>query len=201
MIKEALKIKNKQKDNELKIVASAWTAPSWMKDIEEWYIPGAPENNWQGTGGSLKEEFIPAYADYIVKYLDAYQAEGIDIWGLTPVNEPHGNNGQWESMHFSPESQNDFVKKYLGPKLRAGGHSDVNLLIYDQNRDGLEHWTDIIFGDQETAPYVYGVAVHWYESTFKVFEEVFDRVNTKFPDFSIMHKAVLMTLVKILLME
>ena len=56
MIKEALEIKNKQKDKELRIIASAWTAPKWMKDIEAWYIPGNKENDWQGTGGSLKKE-------------------------------------------------------------------------------------------------------------------------------------------------
>ncbi|MCF8345656.1 MAG: hypothetical protein K9G38_00480 [Bacteroidales bacterium] len=187
MIKEAMQIKTDQEDDELRIIASAWTAPAWMKDIEEWYIPGSPENNWQGTGGSLKPEYVSTYADYIVKYLDAYQKEGINIWGLTPVNEPHGNNGQWESMHFTPESQNEFIKNQLGPSLVKGGFSDVNLLIYDQNRDGLEHWTDVIFADPETTPYVYGAAVHWYESTFKVFEDVFDRVHNKFPDFAIVH--------------
>jgi len=187
MIKEALEIKNGQKDNELKIVSSAWTAPWWMKDIEDWYISGSPDNNWQGTGGSLKDEYIPTYADYIVKYLDAYKSKGIKIWGLTPVNEPHGNNGNWESMHFTPESQNEFVKKYLGPKLQASQHGDIKLLIYDQNRPGMEEWTDVIFGDPVTAPYVHGVAVHWYESTFNVYEDVLERVHNKFPDFSIIH--------------
>ncbi len=187
MIKEALEIKSKQKDDELRIVSSAWTAPSWMKDIEDWFIKGTPENNFQGTGGSLKPEYEETYADYIVKYLDVYRAEGIDVWGITPVNEPHGNNGQWESMHFTPETQRDFIKKYLGPKLQEGKNADVKLLIYDQNRDGLEHWTDVILGDNDAAQYVYGTAVHWYESTFKVFEEEFEKVNAKFPEFGIIH--------------
>jgi glucosylceramidase len=149
MIKEALAIKNNQNDKELRIIASAWTAPWWMKDIEDWYIPGSAKNNWQGTGGSLKEEYVPVYADYIIKYLDAYNAEGVNIWGLTPVNEPHGNNGQWESMHFTPESQNEFVKNYLGPKLHSAQYADTKLLIYDQNRDDLERWTDVIFADPD----------------------------------------------------
>ncbi|MFO8145145.1 MAG: glycoside hydrolase family 30 beta sandwich domain-containing protein [Candidatus Syntrophosphaera sp.] len=187
MIKEALEIKGRQSDSGLRIISSAWTAPAWMKDIETWYIPGSPENNWQGTGGSLKEKYVPVYADYILAYLDAYRAEGVDIWGLTPVNEPHGNNGQWESMNFSPESQNDFIKNHLGPRLKTSAHADINLLIYDQNRDGLEHWTDVIFADPETVPYLYGAAVHWYESTFKVYEDVFDRVHDKFPDLTILH--------------
>jgi len=187
MIKEAIKIKGKQKDKDLRIVSSAWTAPKWMKDIEEWYIPGTAENKYQGTGGSLKPEYVSTYAEYILKYLDAYKDEEIDIWGITPVNEPHGNSGQWESMHFTPETQNEFIKKYLGPKLKSNGYADTKLLIYDQNRDGLHHWTDTILGDPETAPYVYGTAVHWYESTFKVYEEVFDSVHAKYPGFAIIH--------------
>ncbi len=47
-------------------------------------------------------------------------------------------------MHFSPETQNEFIKNHLGPKLQASDHDDIKLLIYDQNRDGLEHWTDTI---------------------------------------------------------
>ncbi|MGB5439493.1 MAG: glycoside hydrolase family 30 beta sandwich domain-containing protein [Gammaproteobacteria bacterium] len=187
MIKEANAIKSRQKDADMTIIASAWTAPAWMKDIEAWHIPGAPDNDWQGTGGELKKEYIPVYADYITRYLDAYKREGVDIWGLTPVNEPEGNNGQWESMHFTPESQNDFVKNHLGPKLQASNNGDVKLLVYDQNRDRMELWTDVIFADTETAKYVHGVAVHWYASTFKVYEETFDRVHDRFPEFSIIH--------------
>ncbi|MBE0674876.1 MAG: glycosyl hydrolase, partial [Bacteroidales bacterium] len=187
MIREALLIKKSQDDKDFRIVASAWTAPAWMKDIEDWYITGSPENNYQGTGGSLKKEYEETYADYLVKYLDSYRSEGVDIWAITPVNEPHGNNGQWESMNFTPETQNEFIKKYLGPKLVNGSNSQVKLLIYDQNRDGLEHWTDVILADPETAGYVYGTAVHWYESTYKVYEDVFDRVNEKFPDHAILH--------------
>ncbi len=187
LIKEALAIKAQQQDMELKIVAAAWTAPPWMKDIKTWYIPGAEKNNWQGTGGSLRDEYYSLYADYLIKYLDAYQNEGISIWGFTPVNEPYGVNGQWESMHFSPETQNEFIKKHLGPKLRGSGHKDTRLMIYDQNRDGMEHWTDVIYADKETTPYLYGAAVHWYESTFKVYEDVFERMHSKNPQMTIIH--------------
>ena len=187
MIKEAYAIKSKQNDKELKIVASAWTAPPWMKTIEDYYIKPTPENNYQGTGGELKPQYVATYADYLIKYLDAYKAEGIDIWSLTPVNEPHGNSGQWESMHFTPKSQSTFIKDHLGPKLKASAHEDVKLLIYDQNRDQMEHWTDEILGDKETSEYVYGTAVHWYESSNQVNEDVFDRVHEKFPEFSIIH--------------
>ncbi len=68
MIQEALKIKQSQKDSELRIIASAWTAPAWMKDIEMYFQPMTAENNWQGTGGSLKPEYVSTYADYLGRY-------------------------------------------------------------------------------------------------------------------------------------
>lgn len=187
MIKEALEIKNLQADKDLRIVASAWTAPSWMKDIEDWHIRGSAENNYQGTGGTLKEKYEETYADYLIRYLDVYRSEGVDIWAITPVNEPHGVNGQWESMIFTPQTQNEFIKKFLGPKLKSGDNSKVNLLIYDQNRDGMQQWTDVILADSLTSGYVYGTAVHWYESTYKVYEDVFEAVNARFPDHKILH--------------
>ncbi len=187
MIREALAVKAGQEDGDLRIVASAWTAPPWMKDIEDWYYRPPGEIGMEGTGGVLKDEYVSTYADYLVKYLDAYAAEGVDIWGLTPVNEPHGNSGNWESMHFTPETQNEFIKSHLGPALAEGGHEDVKVLIYDQNRDELEHWTDVILADPETAPYIYGTAVHWYSSTVKVYEDTLERVYEKFPGFEIIN--------------
>ncbi|MDJ0749388.1 MAG: glycoside hydrolase family 30 beta sandwich domain-containing protein [Woeseiaceae bacterium] len=187
MIKEALAIKASQRDDTLNIIASAWTAPAWMKDIEDWYVGGTPDNYGQGTGGVLKDEYVSTYADYLVRYYDAYEAEGVDIWGMTPVNEPHGNSGQWESMHFTAESQRDFIRDHLGPALQASGHDDIRILIYDQNRDGMEHWANVVLGDADAAKYVYGTAVHWYSSTYRVFEESLNAVHEKFPAFDIIH--------------
>ena len=87
------------------------------------------------------------------KYLEAYKNEGIDIWGLTPVNEPHGNGNNWESMHFSPEEETDFVQNYLGPKLEEVGKSDIKILGYDQNRDGLKEWVDDMYKDEASSKY------------------------------------------------
>ena len=187
MIREALDIKSRQEDPDLRIIASAWTAPAWMKDIEDWYRRPTAGNGMHGTGGVLKPEYEAVYADYLLRYLDAYRDEGVDIWGLTPVNEPLGNSGQWESMHFSAESQNRFIKEHLGPALRRSGRDEFELLMLDHSRPDLEHWADVIYGDPESAKYVTGAAVHWYESTFKVYEDVFERVHARYPDFSIIH--------------
>jgi len=165
MIKDAMAI---SKDG-FNIIASPWTAPPWMKDNKAY------------VGGKLLPEYYDAFALYFNKYLDAYKAEGIDIWGLTPVNEPHGNGNNWESMHFSPEEETDFVQNHLGPKLEAEGKSNVNILGYDQNRAGLKEWVDVMFKDEASSKYFAGTAIHWYESTYDYFPEDLQYAHNKTP--------------------
>lgn len=179
MIKEALDIKSSQQENDLRIIASAWTAPPWMKDINDWYI--------SGYGGVLNDEHKGLYADYLVKYIKSYAIEGIPIWGITPINEPEGNNGSWESMHFTAESQRQFIKDHLGPKIKTLKNHNVSLLFYDHNRNHFEEWADTIYSDKECTQYVAGGAVHWYETTHRVFEDVLENVHRKYPHFLIIN--------------
>jgi glucosylceramidase len=187
MIQEALAIKREQGDESLKIIASAWTAPPWMKDIDDWFITADAANDNQGHGATLLAEHHATYADYLDRYLSAYRQRGVSIWAITPVNEPLGNGGNWESMHFSAASENRFVRDYLGPRLRQGSNSDVQVLIYDHNRDDLEQWCQEIYSDRVTSDYVAGAAVHWYESSFRVNEAILQRVHERFPDKLIVH--------------
>ncbi|WP_411766681.1 glycoside hydrolase family 30 protein [Winogradskyella sp. A3E31] len=166
MIKDAMAISKEG----FEIIASPWTAPPWMKDNKEF------------VGGKLLPKYYDTFALYFSKYLDAYKAEGIDIWGLTPVNEPHGNGDNWESMHFTPEEETDFVMNYLGPKLEAEGKGDVKILGYDQNRDGLNEWVDEMFKNEETSKYFAGTAIHWYESTYEVFPKALQYAHNKAPN-------------------
>ena len=160
-----------------------------IRDLPCPYVcePGTAENNYQGTGGQLKPGYESVYADYLLRYLDAYAAAGVPIWGLTPVNEPEGNSGQWESMHFTAEGQARFIQDHLGPKLQASAHAETKLLIFDQNRDRLEHWADTILSQPDVAQYVYGSAIHWYASTTNVYGDVLERVHTRFPEFDLIH--------------
>lgn len=166
MIKDAMKI-SKEGFN---IIASPWTAPPWMKDNKHW------------VGGKLLPEYYDTFALFFSKYLNAYKAEGIDIWGLTPVNEPHGNGNNWESMHFSPEEMTDFVQNHLGPKLEAEGKGNIKILGYDQNRAGIQEWVDVMFKDEASSKYYAGTAIHWYESTFDYFPEALQYGHKKAPD-------------------
>ncbi|UCF65886.1 MAG: glycoside hydrolase family 30 protein [bacterium] len=170
LIKKALRTEGAN----FKIIASPWTAPPWMKNNNQW------------NGGALKPEYYSTWALYFSKYIEAYRAEGIDIWGITVENEPLGNGDQWESMIFSPAEMRDFVKLFLGPQFEKDGISS-RILIYDQNRDHVEQWAADILSDKKAAKYVWGTAVHWYSSTIDWYPESLNRVHDQFPGKQLLH--------------
>ncbi|HSH09760.1 MAG TPA: glycoside hydrolase family 30 protein, partial [Oceanipulchritudo sp.] len=171
MIKQAQGIEGAS----FRLLASPWSAPPWMKTNGTW------------NGGELMKEHYDTFARYIVKYLRAYEQEGIPVWGITPMNEPLGNGSNWESVHFTPEQMRDFIANSLGPVLRNDG-LDTTIWIYDQNRGHeLNLWADVILGDPKAAAFIEGTAVHWYDSTVSVQGESLDYVHQKFPDKGILH--------------
>ena len=166
MIRDAMA---RSKDG-FKILSSPWTAPPWMKDNRDW------------RGGKLLPKYYDTWALFFSKYIDAYKAEGIDIWGFTVENEPLGNDNNWESMHYTPEEMTHFVKNHLGPKLEADGH-DVKILGYDQNRgEELEDWVRAMYQDEASTKYFAGTAVHWYASTYDYFPESLQFAHDAAPD-------------------
>lgn len=179
LIKEVAEIKKSQADQEFRIVSSPWTAPAWMKDNNAYFLPG--------HGGQLKKENYDVFAEYFLRYFEEMQKEGIEIWGITPVNEPEGNNGAWESMHFSPEGEAEFVGRHLGPAIAGSSFDHVKIFGYDQNRQELPHWAAGLLENEEFAKYFDGLAIHWYASTFKVFEDILDSIHHVYPDKTIIH--------------
>lgn len=153
-----------------KIFGSPWTAAPWMKDNNHW------------VGGKLLPEYYDTWALFFSKYVDAYKAEGIDIWGFTVENEPLGNGNNWESMHYTPEEMTNFVQNYLGPKLETDGKGDLKILGYDQNREHLKEWIDAQYKNDETSKYFAGTAIHWYASTFHYFPEELQYAHNKAPE-------------------
>ncbi|MCZ4694627.1 glycosyl hydrolase family 30 [Ancylomarina euxinus] len=165
MIKDAMELS----EDGFKILSSPWTAPPWMKDNNDW------------KGGRLLPEYKDTWALFFSKYITAYKNEGINIWGLTVENEPLGNNSNWESMHYTPEEMVEFVSKYLGPKLKSDGH-DIKILGYDQNRDELKEWADVMYKDEESSKYFDGMAIHWYASTYDYMPDVLQYTHDKAPN-------------------
>jgi glucosylceramidase len=132
--------------------ASPWSAPAWMKDSGNML-----------KGGSLLPAQAANWARYLVKFVQAYEAEGIPIWGLTVQNEPMAVQ-TWESMIFSAEQERDFVRDHLGPALAGAGLGSRKLIVWDHNRDLIKQRADVMLSDPEAAKYVWGVGFHWYET-------------------------------------
>ena len=153
-----------------KIIASPWTSPPWMKDNKKY------------VGGKLLPEFNDSFALYFSKYLEAYKKEGINIWGVTVMNEPLGNGNNWESTLFSPKEMTDFVQNHLGPKLEKDGWGAIKILGYDQNRGGLKEWVDEMFKDEKSSKYYAGTAIHWYESTYDYLPDALQYAHQKAPN-------------------
>jgi glucosylceramidase len=146
MIKAALKTSG----NNIKIFASPWSPPAWMKT-----------NNHMLRGGKVKPEYLGAWARYYIRFIKEYGKEGIPIWGLTVQNEPMSVQ-TWESCIFTGEDERIFVRNYLGPELVKNSMSDVKLMIWDHNRGIMYQRAKSVYDDPEAAKYVWGMGFHWY---------------------------------------
>ena len=156
----------------LPLFASPWSPPAWMKD-----------NRSMLNGGHLKPEYRQAWADYFVKFVRAYEQEGVPVWGLTVQNEPMATQ-RWESCIYTANEERDFLKDYLGPTLEKAGLGDKKIMVWDHNRDLMYQRAQTIFDDPEATKYAWGIAYHWYETWSggqPMYENV-RRVAESFPD-------------------
>jgi len=137
----------------LTLFVSPWSPPAFMKD-----------NNDILHGGVLLPEFAHSWALYYIKFIKAYEKEGIPVWGLSIQNEPMARQS-WESCIYTPEAERDFLKNHLGPTLQKEGLGKKNVIIWDHNRgDMLEKRANLVFSDPEVSKYVWGIGFHWYET-------------------------------------
>lgn len=147
VVKEILKI-----NPDIKIMASPWSAPLWMK------------TNSNIRGGELKEENYDVYARYFVKYIAAMKAQGININAITIQNEPM-NSRNTPSMSWFANEQADFVKKNLGPAFKKAG-LDIKIIVFDHNTDRPDYPLAIL-NDPEAAQYIDGSAFHNYRGNME----------------------------------
>jgi glucosylceramidase len=148
MIKRAQKIIG----NDLVFYASPWSPPAFMKS-----------NKSMLQGGKLLPEFYQPWANYFVKFIKAYEKEGISVWGVTIQNEPMAVQ-RWESCIYTAEEERDFLKNYLGPTFKKEGLGDKKIVVWDHNRDLISHRANTIFDDPEASKYAWGIGFHWYET-------------------------------------
>ena len=148
MIKEAIK----SAGGHLPLYASPWSPPGFMKSNKDML-----------KGGTLLPEFSQAWANYFVRFIKAYEKEGIPVWGLTVQNEPMAVQ-KWESCIFTAEAERDFLKNFLGPTLKNDGLGDKKIIVWDHNRDLMNQRANVIFSDPQASQYAWGMGFHWYET-------------------------------------
>src|SRR3989440_33702 len=137
--------------NRLKLFASPWSPPAFMKD-----------NNDMLHGGHLRPEYGHSWALYFAKFIQSYRQAGVPVWGITIQNEPMATQ-RWESCVFQARDERDFLKDHLGPVMAQQGLRDVNIIVWDHNRDLIIQRAQTIFDDPDAAKYVWGIGFHWYE--------------------------------------
>lgn len=143
----------------LKIMASPWSAPIWMK------------TNNKIQGGRLKEEYYAVYAAYLLKYIQEMRKAGIEIDAITTQNEPF-NDGNTPSMQMFAKEQAKFIKDYLGPLFKAN-RIKTKIILYDHNCDAPEYPISILT-DRNANKYIDGSAFHLYAGPITAMSKVHD---------------------------
>ena len=181
---------------DIKFFAAPWAPPAWMKN-------SGVRRGQTGTAGlnfvdnSVKPEYYESYAQYFVKYIQAYKDLGIDVYCLSMQNETQ-NNPKWEAATWSTDAVIDFVGNHLGPALEASG-LDTQLVIWDWDKgndpmhhDGFVDFNTTVLSNENARQYIDGIAFHWYAGD--VWHEIqgvpmwsedfysLDEVKAQFPD-------------------
>lgn len=151
---------------ELLLYALPWSPPGWMKT-----------NGQMSWGGRLCPEHYETMAAYLIKFIRAYEEEGILLWGMAAQNEPIEIQ-RWASCEYSGEEERIFLKDHLIPALEKAGYQDKKIFCWECNKDFIRERAEEILSDQELASKIFGVAFHWYSGDY--FEEL-EKTHRKFP--------------------
>jgi glucosylceramidase len=188
-LQEALRL-----NADIRIIGSPWSAPAWMKTNGA--LTGITEpQKTQGMTCRLKPEYYDLYAAYFVKFIESYQAAGIEVYGVTLQNEPQYDAASYPCMRMDAEDQIQLIR-CLGPRLAAQG-LQTRIFVHDHNwvlhpndrriiggdakRDPLESVTRILT-DSESARYVAGTAWHCYSGDAEAMRRTYGVLQTSFPD-------------------
>ena len=145
---------------EMKLLATPWSPPGWMKDPSSM----SPVSMLGGTL-LMTSANETAFANYFVKYLQAYKAAGIPIDYLTIQNEPLNITAAYPSMGMSDNAQLDLLQGYVLPALSAAGLS-TKVMVYDHNWDTPSYPETVLGGlTAQQMTQIAGTAWHGYAGT------------------------------------
>jgi glucosylceramidase len=138
---------------QLKIMASPWSPPGWMK------------SSGSMIGGSLLPSMYGPFANYFVKYVQAYAAAGIRVDYVSLQNEPLFVPSDYPGMLMDAATQTIVLRDFVLPAFAANNIS-TRLQVYDHNWDRRDY-PDTVLADStiSSSPRVAGTAWHWYGGT------------------------------------
>jgi glucosylceramidase len=158
---------------QLKIMASPWSAPGWMK------------TSGRLIGGTLWPNAYGPFAQYLLRYVQAYDSLGVPIYALTVQNEPHFEPTNYPGMRLDPTDRARFIRENLGPLFQRKGISTL-ILEWDHNWDDPDAPLRVL-GDSVARRYIGGVAWHCYNGDVAAQTKVHDAypaVDTYFTECS-----------------
>jgi len=151
---------------ELFLFSTPWSPPAWMKA------------GGSLLGGSMRKQFFPSYAQYFVRFLEAYRDEGVTIRAVTTQNEVDTDqDGRMPAALWGQEYEAGFIKECLGPALHAA-KLDTRIWLLDHNFDLWGRAMDML-SDPAVFDFVDGVAWHGYAGKPEAMSRVHDRFPTK----------------------
>ena len=135
----------------LKIWGSPWSPPAWLKVNQKY--------NCYGTNRMIQEEkYLVTHARYLAKYVQAYRAEGVDVFAVAVQNEPFATQ-VFPSCVWSPEELRDFIGQYVGPTFkREKIGAEIWLGTFNNNQFSA---FDTSLSDQRAAKYISAVGIQW----------------------------------------
>ena len=133
----------------LKVWASAWSPPIWMKD------------NNQYEGGKFRDEPVvyASYAEYLKRFVESYRALGIDLYMVVPQNEPGQLTG-YPSCDWAPEQYRIFIRDYLGP-LFAKEKNPAQIWLGTINKNEFDAHIKTTLSDPKASAFITGVGLQW----------------------------------------
>ena len=143
---------------QVKIVASPWSAPAWMKTTGSL------------VKGTLKPESYATYAEYFRRFVRDYAAEGVPIFAVTMQNEPAFEPADYPGMRLEAKSRAELIGGHVGPLFARSGIA-TTILDWDHNWDAPAEPLGVL-GDSVARRYVSGVAWHCYAGEPSVQETV-----------------------------
>jgi glucosylceramidase len=143
------------------VMLTPWSPPGWMKNSGSMLgsMPGQ-DPSAKPQPSSLKPESYTAFANYLVKTIQGYQAAGVPVWALSVQNEPLFAPPTYSGMQMPAAEQAAFLGDALGPALAAAGIK-VKVMAYDHNWDRPDY-PETVLKNPKAGALAAGTAWHHY---------------------------------------